>query len=213
MNIDDQINDIGKAIEAVLFATGEAVTYEKLADAFSLTPTQIKTVVSDLSERYEDRGIQLLCYDKACQLCTKKEYEEIIKDVLGIRKNGALSKSCLETLAVIAYNQPVTRSYIDEVRGVDSSYAIGVLTQRELIKITGKLDVPGKPNLYATNENFLRVFGLNSLSELPKVSVLSVQDEESGAETNEEAEQATAESADEERKQTAEISEQISIEV
>lgn len=196
MNIDDQIEYICKAVEAILFATGEAVTYQKLADAFSLTPAQIKMIVKDLSEKYEDRGIQLLCYDNSCQLCTKKEYEEIIKDVLGIKKNGALSKSCLETLAVIAYNQPVTRSYIDEVRGVDSSYAIGVLTQRELIEITGKLDVPGKPNLYSTNENFLRVFGLSSLSELPKVSVLSVQSEEGEASGDPAAEPSDVESTD-----------------
>ncbi len=178
MNVDNQLTDIGKAIEAILFATGEAVSYEKLADAFSLTPSQIKNLVADLAEKYGERGIELLCYDKSCQLCTKKEYEELIKEVLGIRKNGALSRSCLETLAVIAYNQPVTRSYIDEVRGVDSSYALGVLTQRELIKVAGKLDVPGKPNLYATNENFLRVFGLSSVSDLPQVSVLNPESED-----------------------------------
>ena len=173
------VQDINKAIEAVLFASGESISYDKLASVFSLTPGQIKHIVRDMAGQYDNRGIKLLCYDTACQLCTKEEYEDIIKDALGIKKNGALSKSCLETLAVIAYNQPVTRSYVDEVRGVDSSYAFGVLTQRELIEVSGRLDVPGKPNLYVTTKNFLRVFGLSSTSELPKVSVLSSPDEES----------------------------------
>lgn len=168
-------SDIGHAIEAILFATGEAVTYEKLASTFSLTPTQIKNIVRDLSDEFADRGIELVLFDKSCQLCTKKEFEGIIKDVLGIHKNGALSKSCLETLAIIAYNQPVTRSYIDEVRGVDSSYAMNVLMTRELIEITGRLDAPGKPNLYSTNENFLRVFGLSSINDLPKIKVLALE--------------------------------------
>lgn len=171
------IQDINKAIEAVLFASGESISYDKLASVFSLTPGQIKHIVRDMAELYENRGIKLLCYDTACQLCTKEEYEDIIKDALGIKKNGALSKSCLETLAIIAYNQPVTRSYVDEVRGVDSSYAFGVLTQRELIDVSGKLDVPGKPNLYVTTKNFLRVFGLSSTADLPKVSVLTNPEE------------------------------------
>lgn len=177
------VQDINKAIEAVLFASGESISYDKLASVFSLTPGQIKHIVRDMSGQFDNRGIKLLCYDTACQLCTKEEYEDIIKDALGIKKNGALSKSCLETLAVIAYNQPVTRSYVDEVRGVDSSYAFGVLTQRELIEVSGRLDVPGKPNLYVTTKNFLRVFGLSSTAELPKVSVLSSPDEEASNES------------------------------
>ena len=164
---------IRRAIEAVLFATGESVSYDRIAAQFDMTPSQIKHIAKSMVPEFEKRGIELLCYDKTCQLCTKKEYETIIKNVLGIHKNGALSNSCLETLAIIAYNQPVTRAYIDEVRGVDSSYAIGVLMQRDLIKISGRLDVPGKPNLYATNDNFLMVFGLSSLSELPKVDILN----------------------------------------
>lgn len=171
------IQDINKAIEAVLFASGESISYDKLASVFSMTPGQIKAIIRDMAELYDNRGIRLLCYDTACQLCTKEEYEDIIKDALGIKKNGALSKSCLETLAVIAYNQPVTRSYVDEVRGVDSSYAFGVLTQRELIEVSGRLDVPGKPNLYVTTKNFLRVFGLSSTNDLPKVSVLANPEE------------------------------------
>ncbi|MBR5514949.1 MAG: SMC-Scp complex subunit ScpB [Clostridia bacterium] len=184
--------DIYKTIEAILFATGDPVTYEKLGMLLELTPAQVKSIALDMAEEYTNRGIQLLCYDTACQLCTKEEYEDIIKDALGIKKNGALSKSCLETLAIIAYNQPVTRTYVEEVRGVDSAYAFGVLMQRELIEIKGRLDVPGRPNLYATTKKFLRVFGLGSLNELPSVEALSVVKEEAAVIT-EEAEEKTEE--------------------
>ncbi len=170
--------EIKKSIEAILFACGEAITYDKLASLHEITTGQVKELIKELSQTYDDRGIQLLMYDNSCQLCTKEKYEGIIKDALGIKKNGALSKSCLETLAIIAYNQPVTRAYVEEVRGVDSAYTFGVLLQRELIDIKGKLDVPGRPNLYVTNENFLRIFGLSSIKELPKIDILASNNED-----------------------------------
>lgn len=179
------IKNIERSIEALLFATGSPITYEKLGQLLELTPGQVKSITLDMQSNYADRGIQLLCYDTACQLCTKEEYEDIIKDCLGIKKNGALSKSSLETLAIIAYNQPVTRAYVEEVRGVDSAYAFGILLQRELIEIKGRLDVPGRPNLYGTTKDFLRVFGLSSLNELPQVEVLN-QNENNDEESKEE---------------------------
>lgn len=175
---NEDILETERSIEALLFATGDPVTYEKLGSLLDLTPGQVKSITLDMRENYEDRGIQLLCYDTACQLCTKEKYEDIIKDCLGIKKNGALSKSSLETLAIIAYNQPVTRAYVEEVRGVDSAYAFGILLQRELVEIKGRLDVPGRPNLYGTTKDFLRIFGLSSLNELPKVDALTVANEE-----------------------------------
>lgn len=171
--VNNDIKNIERSIEALLFATGNPVTYEKLGQLLELSAGQVKSITLDMQDNYKDRGIQLLCYDTACQLCTKEEYEDIIKDCLGIKKNGALSKSSLETLAIIAYNQPVTRAYVEEVRGVDSAYAFGILLQRELIEIKGRLDVLGRPNLYGTTKDFLRVFGLSSLNELPKVDVLN----------------------------------------
>lgn len=175
---DNQLSDkeIKQAIEAILFAVGDPVGYEKLALLLETTPSNIKKVLASMRDDYKERGIQLLCYDTACQLCTKERYEDLIKDALGIKKNGALSKSSLETLAIIAYNQPVTRAYVEEVRGVDSAYAFGILMQRELIEISGRLDVPGRPNLYCTTKKFLRVFGLSSLEELPEVEALSSSD-------------------------------------
>ena len=183
---NEKILEIERTIEALLFATGDPITYEKIGSLLELTPGQVKSIALDMTENYVDRGIQLLCYDTACQLCTKEKYEDIIKDCLGIKKNGALSKSCLETLAIIAYNQPVTRAYVEEVRGVDSAYAFGILLQRELIEIKGRLDVPGRPNLYGTTKDFLRIFGLSSLNELPKVEVLNTAEDKTENTVNEE---------------------------
>ncbi len=185
------IKSIERSIEALLFATGSPITYEKLGQLLELTAGQVKSITLDMQGGYSERGIQLLCYDTACQLCTKEEYEGIIKDCLGIKKNGALSKSSLETLAIIAYNQPVTRAYVEEVRGVDSAYAFGILLQRELIEIKGRLDVPGRPNLYGTTKDFLRVFGLSSLNELPKVDVLNQNEAKVENETEDTVEEKT----------------------
>jgi segregation and condensation protein B len=112
----------------------------------------------------------MLTYDDSCQLCTKQQYLPFIREALDIRRNGNLSNSSIETLAIIAYNQPVTRSYVDTVRGVDSSYAIGSLLERGLIEAKGRLDAPGRPMLYGTTPDFLRCFGLTSIADLPGVS-------------------------------------------
>lgn len=176
-----------RTIEAILFATGDPVTYQKLSELLELSLKKVKSTVEEMMADYEYRGIQLICYDNSCQLCTKEAYEQIIKDALGIKKNGALSKSCLETVAIIAYNQPVTKTYIEEVRGVDSSYPISMLLTRELIETKGRLDVPGRPYLYVTNENFLRVFGLGSINDLPGIDVLKVPPQEETEETEEES--------------------------
>jgi len=168
-----------KVIEAVLFAAGHPVTYSKLAQVLETTPGVIKRIVREYSEEYnaEDsalpRGIMMLCFEDSCQLCTKEQYGTQIREALGIRRGGNLSQSSIETLAVIAYNEPVTRAFVDTVRGVDSSYAMTVLNEKNLIVPCGRLDVPGRPILYRTTDNFLRVFGISSLSELPEVPVPS----------------------------------------
>lgn len=167
------VDEMKRVIEAVLFASGDPISYERLAVVLGLIPSEVKNICRETAKEYDERGISLLCFDTACQLCTKEKYEVEIKDALGIRKNGALSNSSLEALAIIAYNQPVTRAYVEQVRGVDSSYAFNVLLQRELIEVKGKLEVPGRPNLYATTKDFLRVFGLNSLEDLPEITLMS----------------------------------------
>ena len=159
-------------VEAVLFAAGYPMEYEKLAVVAEVSETEIREIALAIHDRYEkeDRGIQLVLYADSCQLCTREGYESYIRNALGIKQTGRLSASCLEVLAIIAYNQPVTKAVIEQIRGVDSSYALGVLGEKSLIESVGRLDVPGKPNLYGTTPDFLRVFGLSSLDELPAMS-------------------------------------------
>ena len=163
---------IEEAIEAILFAAGHPITYATLARVFETTPTKIKDTVLDYSIKYNNseipRGVLLLTYSDSCQLCTKEHYLAEIREALGIKKSGTLSTSALETLAIIAYNQPVTRIFVDTLRKVDSSYAMNSLIDRGLIECKGRLDVPGRPMLYGTTSDFLRSFGINSIEDLPK---------------------------------------------
>ncbi len=166
-----------KIIEAILFAAGYPVSYQNIGKVLEISPGAAKKIIRDYAEDYnrEDslipRGIMLIPFDTACQLCTKEQFGQYVRDALGIKRGGNLSQSSIETLAVIAYNEPVTRAFIDTVRGVDSSYAVANLREKELIEPCGRLDVPGRPRLYRTTSNFLRVFGLTSLDELPEVPV------------------------------------------
>ena len=116
------------------------------------------------------RGVILLTFDDSCQLCTKQEYLQHIRVALGIRRTGSLSTSCIEALAIVAYSQPTTRAYVDNVRGVDSTYAMTTLLERGLIEAKGRLDAPGRPMLYGTTAGFLRCFGLTSLDDLPGIN-------------------------------------------
>ena len=163
-----------EALEAVLFAAGHPITYSTLARVFELTTAVVKDKVFDYAMKYNDptipRGVILLTYKDSCQLCTKEHYLNEIRDALGIRKSGSLSTSSMEVLAIVAYNQPVTRAFVDTLRRVDSSYAMNNLLDRGLIAATGRLDVPGRPMLYGTTSDFLRCFGLNDLDSLPKTS-------------------------------------------
>ncbi len=174
---DIDIAHTQKIIESVLFAAGYPVSYATIGKVLEITPGAAKRIVRDYAIEYnrEDgmlpRGIILIMFEGACQLCTKEQFGQYVRDALGIRRGGNLSQSSIETLAVIAYNEPVTRAFIDTVRGVDSSYAVANLREKELIEPCGRLDVPGRPRLYRTTDNFLRVFGLSSLDELPEVPV------------------------------------------
>lgn len=174
---DYKIGQNERIIEAVLFAAGYPVTYNKLSDILSLSVSEVKKCVKAFAEYYNSeeimRGIQLVTYDDACQLCSREEYAEYIKEALGIRRGGTLSNSSLEVLALIAYHQPVTRAYVEQIRGVDCSYAISSLLDKGLIDVKGRLDVPGKPYLYVTTDDFLRCFGLESLSQLPPAEYFS----------------------------------------
>lgn len=169
--ISDQTKEV---LEAVLFAAGHPITYEKLAQVFEIPPREVKNLVEEYATEYNSgkvtRGIMLLTFEDCCQLCTKEDYIREIRTALGIRRGGNLSASSLETLSIIAYNQPVTRAYIDTVRGVDSSYAVSSLVERGLIESKSRLDAPGRPMLYTTTTTFLRCFGLTSIEDLPALN-------------------------------------------
>ena len=159
-------------IEAALFAAGFPVKFERLEEVLGLSHDDLLELLQSKAFEYKGRGIRLVMFSDSCQLCSNEEYEKQVKSILGMRSGGALSNSALEVLAIIAYNQPVTKAFIEQVRGVDSSYAVTTLGEKQLIEVTGRLDVPGKPNLYGTTDTFLRCFGLGSLDELPKSEVL-----------------------------------------
>lgn len=165
-------------LEAVLFAAGHPLTYEVLAEAAECMTSEVKEILTEMANEYSDhankRGIQLVMYKDSCQLCTKEEHIDKIRTALGVRSGGNLSRSSMETLAIVAYHQPVTRSYIDSVRGIDSSYSVNNLTDKGLIEVCGRLDAPGRPSLYRTTENFLRIFGITSLDELPPVELFAI---------------------------------------
>jgi segregation and condensation protein B len=209
MDQENKLSEIRKiegALEAILFAAGHPVSYEKIGEALDLTPGDAKRIAEHLAEKYNnntDGGIMMLIFPDNCQLCSREDYIPYVRIALGIRRGGNLSNSALEVLAIVAYNQPVTRSFIDTVRGVDSAYAVGSLIDKELIEPCGKLDAPGRPTLLATTEKFLRVFGLNDLGDLPEGGALrgaadalleseeedeqlSIEDEESAEEPVEE---------------------------
>ena len=176
---DEECKEI---IEAVLFAAGHPVTFTKLASVLHTTPSAVEQIVAAYMDEYNSvgdgklpRGIMMLMFDGSCQLCTKEQYGSYIREALGIRKGGNLSQSSIEVLSIIAYNQPVTRAFVDTVRGVDSSYAVSSMCDKHLIEVCGRLDVPGRPLLYRTTPDFLRVFGLQSLDELPKIAAAAAK--------------------------------------
>lgn len=174
----NELGNIEAAIEAILYAAGYPISYQKLSEVLGVGVKDVKKLVRLMSERYNspssEHGISLLVFEESCQFCTKEQFAPYIREALGIRRGGNLSASSMEVLAIIAYNQPVTRAFIDTVRGVDSAYAVGSLLDKALIETVGRLDAPGRPMLYGTTENFLRVFGINSLADLPDVGELPV---------------------------------------
>ncbi len=167
--------DISSAIEAILFAAGESVPVDRLSLILDTPEDEVLNIAMELAERYvaENRGIRLLKLENKLQLCSAPEYAPFISKVLEQRKPPMLSQPALETLAIVAYFQPVTRAYIEQVRGVDSSYTISTLTERGLIEVCGRLDVPGRPSLFRTTDAFLRTMGVSELSMLPQLPELT----------------------------------------
>ena len=159
-------------LEAVLFASGEPLDMEKTAKTLLVDKATVENCLSEIAEEYKktEHGIELLNLAGKYQFATKEEHAAEIRAVLSMKKNSPLSSAAFEVLAIVAYNQPVTRAFVDTLRRVDSSYAMNNLLDRGLITATGRLDVPGRPMLYGTTSDFLRCFGLSDLDSLPKTS-------------------------------------------
>jgi segregation and condensation protein B len=171
MNIN---HETPAALEAILFACGAPVAFDRLCEILGINTEGLREAAAILKEKYSDdhkSGIQLITVEDAYQLCTKAYVAEYVKKALELRKTPPLSKASLEVLAIIAYNQPVTRSFIEMVRGVDSSSIVTALTEKGLVTERGTLDAPGRPTLFGTTDAFLRCFGLESIDDLPKTEI------------------------------------------
>ena len=171
--MDDR--ELKSTIEAILFASGDPVPADRIALVLGLTKEDVFSAAKQLADEYsfQQRGIRLMRMEDALQLCSAPEYAQSITHVLERRKPPRLSQPALEVLAICAYFQPVTRAYVDQVRGVDSSYTMGLLLERGLIEACGRLEVAGRPTIYKTSELFLRTMGIMELSALPKLPDMS----------------------------------------
>lgn len=160
---------INSAIEAILFANGSSVEPSRIAAALEISESEARDHLESLMNEYQNssRGITIIKLKESYQMVSVKEFAPQIRTVMDLRRNTPLSQAALEVLAVIAYNQPVTKSFVEQIRGVDCSGVIGSLTSKDLIEEKGRLELPGRPLIYGTTENFLRCFNISSIEELP----------------------------------------------
>lgn len=167
--VQTHIVDFKGAIEAVLFAYGDPIPIPKLAEILGIDKAACREQLNALSESYEkvNRGIRLLYLDDSVQLCSKDEFSEEIKKAVRTKKDSPLTPVTMEVLSIIAYNQPVTKGFIEQVRGVNSNQIVNNLVEKGLVEEAGRMDVPGKPIAYRTTKDFLRAFDMTSLENLP----------------------------------------------
>ncbi len=177
-------SNIKSVIESMLFVSGEPLSLRELSNNLEIKDKVIEEVIKEMMNEYEEksRGIKLISIDGAYQLVTKSENSDYIQKLLKKNKKHSLSQASIESLAIIAYKQPITRIDIDEIRGVKSESAIQKLVERGLIKDIGRLEVPGRPILYGTTDEFLRQFGLKTIKELPSLDLYSDKETQSSME-------------------------------
>lgn len=183
------------AIEAILFACGEPVEIYRISQASGVDAGTVPSMIKLLNDKYDDNcsGICIKRLDSSFQMCTRTEYAEQIKLAVETKKSAPLSAAAMETLTIIAYNQPVSKGFVENVRGIDSSSVVNNLVEKGLVEEAGRLDVPGRPIIYKTTSVFLRSFGLSSINELPplpgkseQTSVLELPDNDDDIEAQEE---------------------------
>lgn len=181
----DNKNNVLARLEAMLFACGDPVEASRLADVLELDVESVTKMLSSLGDSYEEResGLRLIRIDGKYQLCTREEYGHDVRKLLEIKKNTPLSQAAFEVLAIIAYNKTVTKSFIEQIRGVDCSGSISNLVQKGLIEEKGRLDLPGRPLVYGTTDRFLRCFSISSLDELPDLPQSDEENKENGQTT------------------------------
>ena len=169
------MNNLKSAVEAILFAAGDSVPVARISLVLGVDEAVVEDLANRLIEEYssESKGMRILRLDDKLQMCSAPEYSAYISKILEQRKPPMLSQAALETLAVVAYFQPVTRAYVEQVRGVDSSYTVSMLCERGLIEECGRLEVPGRPAVFRTTDVFLRTMGVSSIDELPQLPELS----------------------------------------
>ena len=189
-------NELQRTLMAILFAAGEPVSVQRLAQTLERDPDEIRRETRQLMDAlsFHRSGIRIVQLEDAFQMCSAAEQAEFVSRTLETRKPPKLSQSQLETLTVIAYYQPATKAYVEQIRGVDSAYSVSALLTKKLICEAGRLNVPGRPILYRTTPDFLRVFGLESLDELPEIDKTQLL---SRQQLRIEAEQTTAAPAEE----------------
>ncbi len=183
MEVKMDIREIEAIIEGLLFAAGDAVPLEKIAEVLELDKKTTRLILNNMIVNYlgSRRGIALREINGAYQLCSRPEHFDYIRKLFEPRQRQGLSQAAYETLAIIAYNKPITRARIEQIRGVNSDSAITRLVEKNLIREAGRLDAPGKPVLYQTTDEFLRSFGFRSLADLPVIEMGDLQSENEAA--------------------------------
>ncbi len=181
-----EIKEIYSAVESILFASGVPLSADKIAEAIGIEKDVIIKLTNTLIDRYieEKRGIRIIRFDNdRYQMCSNPDNANYVRNIMAIKKNSPLSSASMEVLAIIAYNQPVTKSFIEQVRGVDCSGIIANLITKELIEEKGRLELPGRPLIYGTTDNFLRCFNISSIEELPPLPQNNIDSKDKKQET------------------------------
>ncbi len=180
------MENLQKSVEAVLFAAGEPVETEKMAQALNVSEQDIIAAARSLESWYEESGsaLQILPLEQAWQICTRAEFAPLIRTVMETRRMQPLSNAAIEALTIVAYNQPVSKGFVERVRGIDSSSVINSLVDKGLLEEAGRIDVPGRPIAYRTTPLFLRTFGLSSLADLPEPEKVKQGEQFTGALTD-----------------------------
>ncbi len=163
--------ELEACVEAILFASGDPIAIDRIAAAAEVTVEECVEAIEALKNRYqyENRGLRIVAMNDKYQMCSESRFAPAIRRALETRKPPMLSQTAIEVLSIVAYSQPTTKSYIERVRGVDSSYTVNSLADKGIIEECGRMDAPGRPALYRTTDSFLRIFGISSLDELPKL--------------------------------------------